>query len=142
MGRLIQFIPHPVTTGFTAGIGTVIGVLQLKDLLGLAPTRSPDHFAERVHALWLARMRVLILNLSAVPAMDITGLVALESALLRLRQQGVLTLITGLRPQPESVLRKAGVQEERGRVQFCATLDEAAHAAAAHVSSASPALTG
>ena len=55
LGKLIQFIPHPVTTGFTAGIGTVIGVLQLKDLLGLAPTRSPDHFAERVHALWDAR---------------------------------------------------------------------------------------
>src|SRR2546426_6623368 len=36
LGRLIQFIPHPVTTGFTAGIGTVIGVLQLKDLLGLS----------------------------------------------------------------------------------------------------------
>jgi SulP family sulfate permease len=28
MGRLIQFIPHPVTTGFTAGIGVVIAVLQ------------------------------------------------------------------------------------------------------------------
>src|SRR6266446_2165712 len=55
LGRLIQFIPHPVTTGFTAGIGTVIGVLQLKDLLGLVPTRSPDHFAERVQALWQAR---------------------------------------------------------------------------------------
>src|SRR5713226_2584789 len=89
-----------------------------------------------------ARMRVLILNLSAVPAMDIAGLVALDSALLRLRQQGVLTLITGVRPQPESVLRKAGVQEEPGRVQFCATVDEAAHVAAAHVSSAAPALTG
>src|SRR5881275_2106920 len=55
LGRLIQFIPHPVTTGFTAGIGTVIGVLQLKDLLGLMPGRSLDHFAERVHALWDAR---------------------------------------------------------------------------------------
>src|SRR5207237_9838962 len=55
VGRLIQFIPHPVTTGFTAGIGTVIGVLQLKDLLGLTPARTPDHFAERVHALWQAR---------------------------------------------------------------------------------------
>src|SRR5437016_7807201 len=56
LGRLIQFIPHPVTTGFTAGIGTVIAVLQLKDLLGLAPTRSPDHFAERVPPRWDARV--------------------------------------------------------------------------------------
>lgn len=35
MGRLIQFVPHPVTTGFTAGIGVVIAVLQMGDLLGL-----------------------------------------------------------------------------------------------------------
>jgi sulfate permease, SulP family len=87
-----------------------------------------------------ARMRVLILNMSAVPAMDITGLVALESALLRLRQQGVLTLVTGVRPQPEGVLKKAGVVEEPGRVQFCATLEEAAQVAAAHVGSRPPVL--
>ena len=88
-----------------------------------------------------ARMRVLILQMGSVPAMDITGLVALESALLRLRQQGVFTILTGVRPQPAAVLRKAGVQEEPGRVQFCATLDEAAHAAAAHVAAAAPALS-
>src|SRR3954469_2502369 len=35
LGRLIEFIPYPVTTGFTAGIATVIATLQVKDLLGL-----------------------------------------------------------------------------------------------------------
>src|SRR3954471_23359979 len=55
LGKLIQFIPHPVTTGFTAGIGTVIGVLQIKDLLGLAPARNPDHFLERVWTYVQAR---------------------------------------------------------------------------------------
>ena len=35
MGRLIQFIPHPVTTGFTMGIALVIALLQLKHVLGL-----------------------------------------------------------------------------------------------------------
>ncbi|TMB33740.1 MAG: C4-dicarboxylic acid transporter DauA [Deltaproteobacteria bacterium] len=55
LGRLIQFIPHPVTTGFTAGIGTVIGVLQIKDLLGLSPARTPDHFLERVWSYVQAR---------------------------------------------------------------------------------------
>jgi len=35
LGKLIQFIPHPVTTGFTAGIGVTIAVLQLGDFLGL-----------------------------------------------------------------------------------------------------------
>src|SRR6266850_2745192 len=55
LGRLIQFIPHPVTTGFTAGIGTVIGVMQVKDLLGLTPARTPDHFLERVWSYVQAR---------------------------------------------------------------------------------------
>jgi len=53
LGRLIQFIPHPVTTGFTAGIAVVIAGLQLKDFLGLQPGTSPEHFPETIvpHAL-------------------------------------------------------------------------------------------
>ncbi|HEY4771131.1 MAG TPA: SulP family inorganic anion transporter, partial [Myxococcales bacterium] len=81
------------------------------------------------------RPRVLILYLGAVPAMDVTGLVALESALARLKQQGVFCIIAGLRPQPESVLRKANVQEQPGRLRIVATLDEAAAEARAHLAS-------
>lgn len=51
MGRLIQFIPHPVTTGFTTGIGVVIATLQLKDALGLVTGPLPDPFVEKVVAL-------------------------------------------------------------------------------------------
>ncbi len=51
MGKLIEFIPHPVTTGFTAGIATVIAFLQLKDLFGLTLTHTPEHFAQRVVAM-------------------------------------------------------------------------------------------
>lgn len=51
MGRLIQWIPHPVTTGFTAGIGVVIATLQLKDFLGLTVPVMPEHYVERVAAL-------------------------------------------------------------------------------------------
>lgn len=51
LGKLIQFIPHPVTTGFTAGIAVVIAMLQLKDFFGLPLERMPDHFAERLGAL-------------------------------------------------------------------------------------------
>jgi SulP family sulfate permease len=55
LGKLIEFIPFPVTTGFTAGIATVIAVLQLKDLFGLTFTTNPEHFFERLEAMWLAR---------------------------------------------------------------------------------------
>ncbi|HEX5004098.1 MAG TPA: C4-dicarboxylic acid transporter DauA [Gemmatimonadales bacterium] len=51
MGRLIQFIPLPVTAGFTAGIALVISVLQVKDLLGLSPEGSPESFVDRVMGL-------------------------------------------------------------------------------------------
>lgn len=39
-GRLIKYIPYPVTTGFTTGIAVVIAATQLKDLFGLQPTNS------------------------------------------------------------------------------------------------------
>lgn len=51
MGKLIEFIPFPVTTGFTSGIATVIAVLQVKDLLGLKLDHVPGHFIERLGAM-------------------------------------------------------------------------------------------
>jgi SulP family sulfate permease len=35
LGKLMQFVPYPVTSGFTMGIAIVIGLLQLKDVFGL-----------------------------------------------------------------------------------------------------------
>ncbi len=55
LGRLIQFIPHPVTTGFTAGIAVVIATLQIKDVFGLPIAKMPESYLEKVHALWQAR---------------------------------------------------------------------------------------
>jgi SulP family sulfate permease len=54
-GKLIEFIPYPVTTGFTAGIAVVIATLQLKDLLGLRLATSPEHYLDRLAAMWAAR---------------------------------------------------------------------------------------
>lgn len=54
-GRFIQFIPHPVTTGFTAGIATVIATLQLKDALGLQVATVPEAYFEKIVAFWDAR---------------------------------------------------------------------------------------
>src|SRR3989442_11316656 len=51
MGQFIEYVPSPVTTGFTAGIAVVIGTLQLKDFLGLDVPRMPEHYLERLGAL-------------------------------------------------------------------------------------------
>ena len=51
MGRLIQFIPYPVTIGFTAGIAVVIASLQIKDFLGLTTGDLPQHFLDKMGLL-------------------------------------------------------------------------------------------
>jgi SulP family sulfate permease len=50
-GQFIEFVPYPVTTGFTAGIAVVIATLQLKDFLGLSVGATGEHFFERIGAL-------------------------------------------------------------------------------------------
>jgi SulP family sulfate permease len=54
LGNLIQYIPHPVTTGFTAGIAVVIGTIQLKDFFGLK-FGSPETYVERWKMMIAAR---------------------------------------------------------------------------------------
>ncbi len=53
-GRLIEFVPYPVTLGFTAGIGIVIATLQIKDLLGLQLSGQPSHYVEQLQLLFRA----------------------------------------------------------------------------------------
>lgn len=55
LGQFIEFIPHPVTTGFTAGIAMVIATLQLKDFFGLNLPNPPAHYFDRVAAMWQVR---------------------------------------------------------------------------------------
>lgn len=48
IGRLIQFVPFPVTLGFTAGIGVVIATLQVKDLFGLTPQGKAESYIDQL----------------------------------------------------------------------------------------------
>lgn len=57
LGKLMQFIPHPVTTGFTTGIALVIACLQLGGLLGLS-VPSSDGVVEYVEHVWAGRAGV------------------------------------------------------------------------------------
>lgn len=50
-GALLQFIPYPVTLGFTAGIGVVIATLQIKDAFGLQNIEPAANYIEQVSAL-------------------------------------------------------------------------------------------
>lgn len=74
LGRVIQFIPFPVTIGFTSGIAVVILSGQLRDLLGLEMETLPADFVER----WAAYGEALgTLNLQAL-ALGMAGIVVLK----------------------------------------------------------------
>ncbi|MFD1806361.1 C4-dicarboxylic acid transporter DauA [Pasteurella oralis] len=51
LGRLIEYIPLPVTLGFTCGIGIVIATLQIKDFLGLTIDEMPTHYIEKIQTI-------------------------------------------------------------------------------------------
>jgi SulP family sulfate permease len=49
-GQMIKYIPHPVVTGFTAGIAVIIASSQVKDFLGLAIDKVPADFLPKWQA--------------------------------------------------------------------------------------------
>jgi SulP family sulfate permease len=51
-GRLINYIPYPVTTGFTAGIALVLMVLSLNDFLGLNAGALTGSFVHKLSMLF------------------------------------------------------------------------------------------
>lgn len=51
LGRYINYIPYPVTTGFTAGIAVVIAILSLNDFLGLHIAKMPESFLHKANAI-------------------------------------------------------------------------------------------
>lgn len=62
LGRLVKFIPYPVTAGFTNGIAVIIFCGQLNSFFGLQLPRS-EHF---LPGLWQTAMHVDGLNWAAV----------------------------------------------------------------------------
>ncbi len=47
LGGAIKFVPHPVVTGFTAGIAIIIATSQIPDLFGLRMEDVPADFIEK-----------------------------------------------------------------------------------------------
>lgn len=70
LGQLIKFIPHPVITGFTAGIAVIIASSQVKDFLGLAMAETPAEFlpkwAAHLDALQTIRLDTLAVGVGAL----------------------------------------------------------------------------
>jgi SulP family sulfate permease len=65
--------------------------------------------------------RVVILRMRDVFEIDATGLKALEETLTRFRRSGTVLLLSGVPPQPLSVMRASGFVDRLGSGNLCAT---------------------
>lgn len=76
LGQLIKFIPHPVVTGFTAGIAVIIATSQVKDFLGLSIASVPADFLPKWGAYFgaLASISAPTLGVGAAALALIIGL--------------------------------------------------------------------
>jgi SulP family sulfate permease len=66
---------------------------------------------------------VVVLSLGRVPSIDATGLVALESALTRLRQAKKLVVLTGPLPQPRRVFDRANLPDHHDHLHLAPSLE-------------------
>lgn len=74
MGRLIKYIPWPVTSGFTTGIAVAILLTQVPDFVGLsAESVMPREFVEKIPWLFehLAGLNPYVLALSVLAVLTI-----------------------------------------------------------------------
>ena len=69
--------------------------------------------------------RVVILRMRTVPAVDATGLHALEVILDKFQRRGTHLVLSGVQPQPMKVLFNAGFVDHVGLDNFCANIDTA-----------------
>jgi SulP family sulfate permease len=71
------------------------------------------------------KVRVVLLDLRSVPALDATGLVGLESAFEQLHRNGILVVLGGVQPQPLRAMARAGWDDRRGRIAIYRTFERA-----------------
>jgi SulP family sulfate permease len=70
-------------------------------------------------------IRVVILEMSDVPMIDMTAMVAMESILDNFRKQKIKLIINNLKPELIQVVEKVGIREEGGVLKFTQSMDEA-----------------
>lgn len=71
------------------------------------------------------RPACMILRMRNVPALDASGLFAIEELLKRLESGGASLILSGVRPQPMRALRRSGLYERIGSANVCSDIDSA-----------------
>jgi SulP family sulfate permease len=64
------------------------------------------------------QVRVVVLDMEDVPALDATGLVALESLVADLNGAAIKVVLVGVQPQPLRAFVRAGWKDRKGRLRI------------------------
>ena len=64
-------------------------------------------------------LKVLILQMHGVPTMDISGVVALKSALESLQKKRIFVILSEVQTQPMEALKRAGLEPHPERLAIC-----------------------
>jgi SulP family sulfate permease len=70
-------------------------------------------------------VKVVVLDLTAVPALDATGLVTLQTLVRRLNESGMKLILAGVQPPPIRVFARAGWRNRKGRLRIFRSFDRA-----------------
>jgi MFS superfamily sulfate permease-like transporter len=151
LGRLIEFVPHPVVA---VSVGVVMAALlfmrRMAEVSGVRlvsehpfgldrplprgvvvyEVAGPLFFGAAQKAMAAfetvdGKVRAVVLDLRSVPALDATGLVSLESAFERLNRAGVLVVLGGVEGQPLRAMARAGWRDRKGRLAIYRSFDRA-----------------
>jgi SulP family sulfate permease len=92
--------------------------------------RGPLFFGAAEKALDVLRrfdpgVRVVVVDMSAVPMLDMTALAALENILRDYRKQGIGLILVATAPRVRLKLRRAGVHREQRQLAYVQTLEQA-----------------
>jgi SulP family sulfate permease len=114
--RLIEEHPH-LTTPLPRGV-------LFYEIAGPLFFGAAQKAMSALHSI-AGETHVVVLDIQSVTAIDATGLVNLESTVMRLHRSGILVILAGVRPQPARVLAGVPWARDPGRLMVCTTIPEA-----------------
>src|SRR5690606_17751179 len=121
--------------------------VELPDAVVLYRIQGPLFFAAADKALralsqFEEQIRYLIIDMRAVPSMDMSALVLFEQALGDIRRRGAQVYLSGVKPRVRLKLRRAGLHGRRGAIGCAAWRGLAARVIRAEQEDAAPVRAG
>jgi SulP family sulfate permease len=125
MRRMAEFTHTRITGGERHGlIAPLPKDVVLYEIAGPLFFGAAERAMEAIHTL-ASRPRAVILHMGNVPVMDMTGLVALQSAIAAIHRKGTLVVLTGVQSQPAEVMARGGIRKDHDQIVFCDTIEHA-----------------